>query len=241
MRVATFSIVGRSPDGLLGVAVSSKVLAVGAHCPFVAAGSVAIACQAYLNPYLGLELRSRAVAGEPLDAAWTAALAADPSPEWRQLLAVAPTGEPRAHTGEETDPWAGHLVGTDCAAAGNLLKGPETVSAMVRTFEATPDLELPARLMGALLAGQDAGGDRRGRQSAALLVAAVTEVPYVDLRVDDHADPVAELARVLSRMSPDDLERARRTATTRTPRSETELRARQESVRAALAEQEAAT
>lgn len=241
MRVATFSIVGRSPDGLLGVAVSSKVLAVGAHCPFVAAGSVAIACQAYLNPYLGLELQSRSMAGEPLEAAWPAALATDPSPEWRQLLAIAPLGEPRAHTGVETDPWAGHLVGSDCAAAGNLLTGPETVAEMVRTFEATPELDLPARLMGALQAGQDAGGDRRGRQSAALLVAAVTVVPYVDLRVDDHANPVAELGRVFGRMSSDDLERARRTATTRTPRSETELRARRDSVRAALAEQEAAT
>lgn len=234
LKLSTFSIVGRSADGLLGVAVTSRVLAVGASCPFVRAGRVAIACQAYLNPYLAIDLMARLEGGDDLPGATAGALAGDDLRDWRQMIVIGPDGPGIGHSGSRIDPWAGHRLGTDCAAAGNLLVGAETVESMVETFEATPQLDLPARLIGALAAGQAAGGDRRGRQSAAVLVAAEIEMPYIDLRVDDHPDPVAELQRIHGMMSPEDLAKARRTATSRIGRSEEELIARQAQVRAAL-------
>jgi uncharacterized Ntn-hydrolase superfamily protein len=233
----TFSVVGRGEDGLLGVAVSSCVPAVGALCPFVRSQEVAIACQAYLHPYLALDLLDRLAAGTGSAEAAKAALQADPGKAWRQLIAIGPAGEPFAHTGRETDPWAGHRVGRDCTAAGNLLVGEETVSDMVDAFTAASGEPLPERLLRALEAGQAAGGDRRGRQSAALLVKATQEMPYVDLRVDDHPDPVAELRRIWDLLSPADLARNLRVATTREPRPLNEVRARQEEVRRALAEE----
>jgi uncharacterized Ntn-hydrolase superfamily protein len=237
VKLSTFSIVGRDPDGNLGVAVSSRVIAVGASCPFVRAGTVAIACQAYLNPYLALDLLGRLEQGTALGEAFGTALGSDGLRGWRQMIAIGPSGPPFGFTGEETDPWHGHRLGSDCAAAGNLLVGPETIDAMIAAFEDKPDLDLPERLVSALASGQAAGGDRRGRQSAALLVGAITERPWVDLRVDEHPDPVAELVRIFEMLSPDDLARARRAASTREPRSEPELRARRDQVRAALAEQ----
>jgi uncharacterized Ntn-hydrolase superfamily protein len=233
----TFSIVGRGEDGLLGVAVSSRVQAVGALCPFVRSSEVAIACQAYLHPYLALDLLERLDRGAALADAAREALDADPGKDWRQLIAIGPAGEPFAHTGTETDPWAGHRTGKNCAAAGNLLVGEETVSSMVEAFEAFSGESLPERLLRALEAGQAAGGDRRGRQSAALLVKATQQMAFVDLRVDDHADPVAELRRLWDLMSPHDLERNLRVATTREPRPLEEVRARQAEVRRALAEE----
>ena len=233
----TFSIVGRSADGQLGVAVSSCVPAVGAPCPFVRSGLVAIACQAYTHPYLALDLIGRAVSGETVPAAAQAVLDGDEGRDWRQLIAIGAGGAPFAFTGAETDPWSGHVVRADCAAAGNLLVGEATVSTMADAFEAAPGTSLPERLLRGLEAAQAAGGDRRGKQSAALLVHATEAMPFVDLRVDDHADPVAELRRIFGLYSPDDLARALRTATTRESRSLEEMRARQAQVRRALEEQ----
>jgi uncharacterized Ntn-hydrolase superfamily protein len=232
----TFSIVGRSPDGQLGVAVSSCVPAVGAACPFVHPSTVAISCQAYTHPYLALDTIAATRGGAEVGDAAGGALAADEGREWRQLIAIGPAGAPFAFTGAETDPWAGHVVRADCAAAGNLLVGEQTVVAMVDAFEAAED-SLPERLLRALAAGQAAGGDRRGRQSAALLVHASEAMPFADLRVDDHADPVAELRRLYALYSPDDRARALRTATTRAPRPLDEIRARQLQVRQTLEEQ----
>lgn len=234
LLLSTFSIVGRGPDGMLGVAVTSKIPAVGAHCPFVKAHTLAIGCQAYLNPYLAHEILHGATQGEPFAETARRALASDEAREWRQLIAIGPEGPPFMHTGAECDPWAGHQAGQDCAAAGNILRGKDTITALVMTFDQRNDLELPDRLLAALSAGQAAGGDRRGRQSAALLVTVETEVPYVNLRVDDHPDPVAELSRLHGLLSPHDLARARRVATSRIPRSVEEVRARQAAVQAAL-------
>lgn len=232
MLLSTFSIVARDEQGLLGVAVSSRVLAVGAHCPFVRERSVAIACQAYLNPYLAYDLLDRL--GEDGDLAGTAesVLTADEGREWRQFIAIGPAGPPFVFTGGETDPWAGHRAGANCGAAGNLLVGPETVDALVETFEGTGG-SLPERLVAALAAGEEAGGDRRGRQSAALLVRARESAPFVDLRVDDHPAPVAELTRLFGLLSPD-LDAALTRASTRAPRSNDEIRERQAAVRARL-------
>jgi uncharacterized Ntn-hydrolase superfamily protein len=232
--LSTFSIVGRSADGLLGVAVTSRVLAVGASCPFVRASRVAISSQAYLNPYLAIGLIEGVEAGADVASAAGAVLEADDLREWRQLVAIGVEGPGFAHSGNRIDPWAGHRLGRDCVVAGNLLVGAGTVDAMIEAFEAGTGRDLPARLLDALAEGQAAGGDRRGRQSAALLVAGQTEIPYIDLRVDDHPDPVAELQRIHGLMGPEGLAKARRTATSRIGRSEEELVARQAEVRAAL-------
>lgn len=233
----TFSIVGRSDNGQLGVAVSSRVLAVGASCPFVTPGSVAISSQAYLNPYLALDLRARIAAGAALDESAAAVLEADEGREWRQLIAIGASGRPFGFTGSETDPWSGHVLGTDCAVAGNLLISSATVEAMVAAFEASAKELLPERLLRAVEAAQQAGGDRRGKQSAALLVYATEEMPFVNLRVDDHAEPIPELRRLWSFLSADDLARALRTATTREPRPLEEIQARQAALRQTLADQ----
>lgn len=232
LHLSTFSIVARDETGVLGVAVTSRVLAVGAHCPFVSERSVAIASQAYLNPYLAYDLMERVDAGAELDEAAEAVLAADPGRAWRQVIAIRPAGDPFAFTGSETDPWSGHRVGEHSVAAGNLLVGADTVTALSETFEGSAGA-LPERLIRALASGQAAGGDRRGRQSAAILVRASEAAPLVDLRVDDHPDPVAELARLYELLAPD-LERALRRATTREPAAVAELRARQADVRAQL-------
>jgi len=232
MLLSTFSIVGRDSNGLLGVAVTSRVLAVGAHCPHVREGTAAVASQAYLNPYLAYDFLGQLSPSAVVEDTAEAVLASDPGREWRQFLAIGPKGEPFAFTGAETDPWAGHRVTADCAAAGNLLVGPETVEALIDSFESSSE-PLATRLVRALVAGQAAGGDRRGRQSAALLVKANETAPYVDLRVDDHPDPVAELTRLLDLLTPE-LDRAMLRATSRSPRPLAELRERQAQVRAQL-------
>jgi uncharacterized Ntn-hydrolase superfamily protein len=237
MLLSTFSIVARDDTGLLGVAVASRVLGVGAHCPHVREGVAAVASQAYLNPYLAYDFLGRTPSPGAIDATATEILASDPGREWRQFLAIGPEGPPFAFTGAETDPWAGHRIGRDCAAAGNLLVGHDTVAALVDVFEDSSG-PLPLRLVHALQAGQAAGGDRRGRQSAALLVKATEEAAFVDLRVDDHSDPVPELARLLDILVPD-FERSYQRATSRTPRPVSEIKARQEFVRAQLDSKEA--
>jgi uncharacterized Ntn-hydrolase superfamily protein len=226
----TFAIVGRGSDGELGVAVSSCVLAVGARCPAVAPGRAAISSQAYVNAHLAGDVLERLDAG--LAEAVAGALAADPARDWRQLVAVAADGTTVAHTGAANDPWAGHRIGEDCAAAGNLLTGPDVVDAMVAAF--ATGAPLAERLLGALEAGQSAGGDRRGRQSAALLVHGPEPPAYVDLRVDDHREPVAELRRLWELMTPDARERAWQVASTRELESVEELRSRQEQLRSRL-------
>lgn len=237
LLASTFSIAGRNSEGQLGVAVSSRVPAVGARCPFIRPGSAAISSQAYLNPYLGLKTLDSLEQGMTLEAAARSALDTDPGREWRQLVAVDLAGPPFAFTGAETDPWAGHQTGADSAAAGNLLLGTETVSSMVEAFEESQGEALPERLLGALEAGQAAGGDRRGRQSAALVVYASEAISFVDLRVDDHPDPVAELRRIWALYSDDDRQNALRMASMREPRPLEEIRQRQQSVRRALEEQ----
>ena len=237
LLASTFSIAGRNDEGQLGVAVSSRVPAVGARCPLIGAGRAAISSQAYLNPYLGVEVLDLLERGSALEVAAQSALEGDPGREWRQLIAVDLKGGTFAFTGSETDPWAGHRTGANSAAAGNLLQGPETVDSMIKVFEGSEAETLPERLLGALEAGQAAGGDRRGRQSAALVVYASEPVSFVDLRVDDHPDPVTELRRIWSLYSVEDRQSALRMASTRETRPLQEIRQRQESVRRALEEQ----
>jgi len=201
----TFSIVARSTDGeSWGVAVASKFLAVGAVVPAGVAGVGAVATQADANvAYKGLAL-SHLDDGATASVALQRLLEEDDGREDRQVGIVDVDGGAASHTGHGCLEWAGSVTGAGYAIQGNILAGDFVVAAMQDAYEASdPDEPLGRRLLAALAAGDDAGGDRRGRQSAALLVVregagyAGGDDIAVDLRVDDHADPVTELARLL--------------------------------------------
>jgi uncharacterized Ntn-hydrolase superfamily protein len=195
LELYTFSIAARDPHGGgFGVAVATARPAVGALVPWVSRRA-ALATQARVNTDLGRQGLALLEAGVPLATALGGLLAADPDREIRQLHGV--DGEAAfAHTGPRCVEWCGHVVGDGFTVAGNMLAGEGVVKAMAEAFAARAGEELSARLLAALEAGQAAGGDKRGKQSAALLVAADRPTGYHNLRVDDHADPVAELRRV---------------------------------------------
>ncbi len=199
----TFSIVGRSADGEQhGVAVASKFLGVGGFVPAALASVGALATQAEANLAYrpqGLALLGTGVSADGVVAGLTAA---DPGRDVRQLGVVGPDGAGASYTGSRCHAWAGGVAGDGYAIQGNILTGPDVVERMRAAWLAGTGA-LAGRLLAALRAGDAAGGDRRGRQSAALLVVAKgkgyggTGDVVVDLRVDDHADPVAELSRLL--------------------------------------------
>jgi uncharacterized Ntn-hydrolase superfamily protein len=194
----TFSIAARCPrTGMTGVAVSTAVPAVGAICCFGAPAVGAVATQSWANPYLGIDgvelLRQGLSAAEVVDRLVTG----DPGRDMRQLGVVDARGNAAAHSGSKCTGWFGHLTGNGYSVQGNMLTGGDTIEAMRDSFEATPTLDLPERLVRALEAGQSVGGDKRGRQSAAVKVHWREEYPYLDLRVDEHPEPVAELRRIL--------------------------------------------
>lgn len=210
----TFSITGfDAASGMMGVAVATRYWAVGARVPYVRAGLAALAVQAYAQPYLGYDtLRLMAEHDLSGPEALGRALADDPGRDWRQVGLVDHMGNVSGYTGVETEPWSGHALGPACVGAGNMLVNEETVTSMVATFEARPDLALPERLVTALQAGHAAGGDRRGQQSAAVYVVHLAEAPYLDLRVDDHPEAIAELARLVAATAADPLVRSARFA-----------------------------
>lgn len=197
----TFSVVARDPaTGAVGGAVSTARLAVGNRVLQVEFGVGAVASQANTNPLLARaaieRMRGAATATEALDAA----LQADEKREERQLSVISAAGTQAAFTGSRPDDFKGHIIGKDVVVAGNILVGRETLEAMVATFEATPGA-LADRIMAALEAGQAAGGDRRGKISAAIVV--LNEAPgtngyarNIDLRVDDSKDPVGALRQL---------------------------------------------
>jgi uncharacterized Ntn-hydrolase superfamily protein len=202
----TFSITGRSADGTaLGVAVASKFLAAGAAVPAALADVGAVATQSYAN--LGYKEQGLRLLAEGRTAADTVAelLRTDGGPvTHRQVGLVGTTGDGATYTGESCHGWAGGTAGDGYAVQGNMLAGPQVVAEMERAWLAEAgNPRLAYRLLAALRAGDAAGGDRRGRQSAALLVVAKgmgyggTSDVMVDLRVDDHPDPVTELGRLM--------------------------------------------
>jgi uncharacterized Ntn-hydrolase superfamily protein len=201
--IATFSIVAHDPhNGDLGIAVASKFLAVGSVVPWTRAGAGALATQAMANLAYGPDGLALLDQGRSAQEALDALLASDEQRDHRQVGIVDARGGAAAHTGAQCMDWAGHLVGAGFAAQGNILAGADVIQAVAETF-IRADGELAERLLAALAAGDAAGGDRRGRQSAALYVARAGGSyggaldRYVDLRVDDHPAPIAELARLL--------------------------------------------
>jgi uncharacterized Ntn-hydrolase superfamily protein len=184
------------PDtGHLGVAVSTARLAVGNRVPYVKAKVGAVATQANTNPMLAYEALLLLEMGKSAQEALDAALGSDLGREERQLTVIDAKGNKAAFTGTKPDDYKGHILGKNCVVAGNILTGPETLTAMLEVFDKTQGT-LGDRIMAAMEAGQKAGGDKRGRISAAILVATDSLHPYINLRVDNSTDPVAELRKL---------------------------------------------
>jgi len=194
----TFSVVARDAQGDLGVAVATARPNVGSLVPWVSRHG-AIATQARVDTDLGRTGLALLAQDVPIDAALGALLARDPERERRQVHGV-DTRRGFVHTGSECVEWRGHEQGPDYSVAGNMLAGPQVIGAMASAFRRTSGLELAERLLTVLEAGQAAGGDKRGKQSAALLVASAEPRMYHNLRVDDHEDPIVELRRVFTRV-----------------------------------------
>ena len=194
IELNTFSIVaGDSEAGAFGVAVATARPSVGSLVPWVSLRG-AVATQARVNTELGRQGLALIGEGVPVDVALSSLLWKDRDRALRQVHGV-DDARTFCHTGGECVPWCGHQDGDGFTVAGNMLAGPAVIAAMARTFEQS-DGDLSDRLLRALEAGQAAGGDKRGKQSAALLVASPAPCLYHNLRVDDHADPVAELRRI---------------------------------------------
>jgi uncharacterized Ntn-hydrolase superfamily protein len=200
--VATFSIAAFDPEtDSLGVAVQSKFLAVGSVVPWARAGIGAVATQAMANFNYGPRGLDLMAEGRTAEETLEALTSADEGRDHRQLGVVDARGRAATYTGSECFDWAGGVTGEYYAAQGNILVGRETVDAMAKAYEGTEG-DLAARLLAALDAGQEAGGDSRGRQSAALLVVREgggyggDNDRVIDLRVDEHPDPIKELIRI---------------------------------------------
>ncbi|MCW6167050.1 MAG: DUF1028 domain-containing protein [Thermoplasmatales archaeon] len=201
-RFGTFSIVAYDPAGRAwGVAVQSKFISVGSVVPWAQANVGALATQAFANVRYGPEGLKMLAEGRSAADVVRSLTSSDPGKDERQLGVVDRKGEAAAFTGAKCMEWAGHEIGDGFACQGNILFGPAVVQAMARTYERTPG-DLPERLLAALSAGQREGGDRRGMQSAALLIVRekggydAGSDRWVDIRVDDHPAPIEELKRV---------------------------------------------
>ncbi|HEV3085996.1 MAG TPA: DUF1028 domain-containing protein, partial [Candidatus Elarobacter sp.] len=201
--LSTFSIVATDPaEREIGIAVQSKFLAVGAVVPWVESGAGAIATQAWANTTFGPRALELLRAGEPPEQIAQTLIAGDENAEDRQFGILAAGGRSATYTGARCIDWAGGIARDGFAAQGNCLAGPSVVEAMAATFTAARGT-LADRLVAALAAGQREGGDKRGQQSAALIVVKPGggyggfNDRYVDLRVDDHSAPIGELARLL--------------------------------------------
>ena len=193
----TWSIVARdAASGHLGVAIATRAFAVGALCPRFHWGVGALSSQSYSSPLAGERVLEHLAGGLDGAAAVTRALADDAGRGWRQIHGVSASGTPFAYTGDSCVDWCGHWTGDGVSVAGNMLAGPAVVAATAEAWENGADKPFAARLLAALTAGEAAGGDKRGKQSAALRVVGSEAHSEVDIRVDDHLEPLTELTRL---------------------------------------------
>ena len=193
----TWSIIARdAATGEFGIAVATRFFAVGALVPHIAPGIGAIATQALVNPYYGIDGLKLLRAGRaPCDVVETS-IAADTGHDSRQMHVIDAGGRIAAYTGSACVDWCGHIKGDGFSIAGNMLAGARVLDDTAKAYVANENLPFAQRLIMAMHAGEAAGGDKRGKQSAALLIHGDEEWPALDLRVDDHADPLAELDRL---------------------------------------------
>jgi uncharacterized Ntn-hydrolase superfamily protein len=193
----TWSIIARNDaTGQFGIAVATRFFAVGSRVPHIAAGIGGIATQALVNPYYGIDglklLREGRTPRESIETL----IAADSGRESRQLHIMDAGGRIAAHTGRECVDWCGHIEGNGFSIAGNMLAGARVLDDTASVYIADKTLPFAQRLIAAMRSGEAAGGDKRGKQSAALLIYGEEEWSDLDLRVDDHSDPLAELQRL---------------------------------------------
>jgi len=193
----TWSIIARDKaTGHFGIAVATRFFAVGARVPYIAAGIGAVATQALVNPYYGIDgLKLLREGKSPRDVI-EILKAADSGHVSRQLHIMDAAGHVAAYTGADCVDWCGHLEGKGFSIAGNMLAGASVLQDTAATYVANEKLPFAQRLIAAMYAGEAAGGDKRGKQSAALLIHGDEEWSALDLRVDDHADPLSELERL---------------------------------------------
>jgi uncharacterized Ntn-hydrolase superfamily protein len=193
----TWSIIARDKaTGQIGIAVATRFFAVGARVPHIAAGFGAVATQALVNPYYGIDGLKLLGEGKLPAEIVEILLASDSGRESRQLHIMDAEGRIAAYTGKECVGWCGHLAGDGFSIAGNMLAGGAVLEDTAKAYVANAALPFAQRLLAAMHAGEAAGGDKRGKQSAALLIHDEEEWSALDLRVDDHTDPLAELERL---------------------------------------------
>ncbi|NPV24848.1 DUF1028 domain-containing protein [Bradyrhizobium aeschynomenes] len=195
----TWSIIANDDaTGRIGIAVATRFFAVGARVPFIVVGRGGIATQALVNAYYGIDGATLLRDGRHPREIVQLLTAADPGRESRQVHILDLNGQIAAHTGRDCIDWCGHLEGQGFSIAGNMLAGPQVLNETANAFLANSALPFAQRLIAAMRAGEATGGDKRGKQSAALLIHGKDEWSELDLRVDDHADPLAELERLES-------------------------------------------
>lgn len=193
----TWSIIARDEQtGRVGIIVATRFFAAGAHVPHIKTRVGAIASQAFLNPFYGPQGLALLQAGASAEDTVKFLTNADDGRDHRQLHAMDRQGRFAAHTGNTCVDWCGHLVRSTFSVAGNMLAGPKVIEDTAETYEANFALPFARRLIAAMDAGEAAGGDQRGKQSTALLIHDGEDYPLLDLRVDDHVDPLTELARL---------------------------------------------
>ena len=195
----TWSIIAHDTEsGALGIAVASRFFAVGAIVPWIRSGVGAVASQAMANPRLGPAILDRLATGDAVDAALDAAWGDDDGSAVRQVHVLDKDGRRAAHTGNNCIDWCGDMGGQDISVAGNMLVGKGVLQACLDEYNNQAALPFAERLLASLLAGDAAGGDKRGRQAAALKIYTTEGYPDWDIRVDDHPDALNELARIFA-------------------------------------------
>jgi uncharacterized Ntn-hydrolase superfamily protein len=193
----TWSIVAYDRGtGRVGIAVASQFFAVGARVPFIRTGIGAVATQALVNESFGPKGLDLMAGGASADETLCRLIAGDEGRDHRQLHLMDKEGRFTAYTGVCCIEWCGHWMGEDFSVAGNMLTGPEVIEATAEAYQEAKHLPLARRLIAAMRAGEAAGGDKRGKQSAALLVHDAEAFPLYDIRADGHPDPLAELSRL---------------------------------------------
>ena len=192
----TWSILARDGDGRFGVAIASRFFAVGALCVHTQRGVGALSTQALMNPLYGPAGLALLGAGHSAAELVARLTGADAGQAQRQLHVLPARGPAAAHTGAACVDWCGHALHDDFSVAGNMLAGPQVLAATAQAFVASAGQPLAERLLAAMVAGEAAGGDKRGKQAAALRIHGDEDYAELDLRVDDHAEPITELQRL---------------------------------------------
>jgi uncharacterized Ntn-hydrolase superfamily protein len=192
----TWSIIARDASGAFGIAIASKFFAVGALCPHIRPGVGAVSTQALVNPLYGPAALDALAQGLAPQQVIDRITQGDAGRDHRQVHAIDAFGRTAVHTGAACIDWCGSVAGDGFSVAGNMLAGPQVLAATAAAWRDNAKLPFAQRLIAALAAGDAAGGDKRGKQAAALRVHTTEDYPALDIRVDDHAEPIQELQRL---------------------------------------------